>query len=145
VPSSGSPLSSYTIPLRPILSNLPFTPRSSKWSLSLMFAEQTLDVFLVSPCLHRIILRDLIIEVVLYDGHMVKTPTAVLHRANLSGTQNPPLLYHTEPISQEHKTRHCCATQSICQEHKARQCCPTQNQFFRNTKPTTAVPHRTNL
>jgi hypothetical protein len=92
-----------------------------------MFSEQTLDVFLVSSCLRRIILRDLIIEIILDEGHMEKTrhycatqkqsvrntkpATAVLHRTNLSGTQKPPLLSHTTNLS-EHKTHHCCATQN---------------------------------
>ena len=94
-----------------------------------MFSEQTLDVFLISPCPRRIVLRNLIIEIIFDDGHMVKTrhccPTQPICQE-----QNPPLLCHIEPICKENKTRHCC---------------PTQNQSLRNTKPAPAVLHRTNL
>jgi len=139
-----------------------------------MFSEQTLDVFLVSPCLRRIILRVLIIEITLDEGHMVKTrhccatqnqsvrntktaivvphnqsarntkaallcytelicqntkPSTAVHRTNLSGTQKPPLLSHTTDLSGTQNPPLLYCTEPI----------------YQNTKPATAVLHRTNL
>ena len=123
-----------------------------------MFSEQTLDVFLVSPCLRRIKLRDLIIEIILDEGHMVKI-------RQCCPTQNQ---------SVRNTTCYCCATQSVRNtkpatsvphtinpsKYKTRHCCATHNQSGRtqnppllchiqpicqNTKPATAVLHRTNL
>jgi hypothetical protein len=122
-----------------------------------MFSEQTLDVFLVSPCLRRIILRDLIIEIILDEGHMVKNrqccPTQNQSVRNTTrhccATQS---VRNTKPATSvphtinpsKYKTRHCCATHNQSVRTKLRHCCATQ-PICQNTKPATAVLHTTNL
>jgi len=65
-----------------------------------------------------------------------KPTNAVLH--NLSGTQNPPLLCYTEPICQNTKPATAVLHRTNLSEHKTHQLCATQNQC-QNTKTATAV------